>query len=153
MKNVVKLILFSACLCVNLSFKPAFSAKNYEQIEVNGSTRISPETIRSISGLFKNQEISSAEINQGLKNLVSSGLFSEVEIKIKGNSILIIVLENPQINIIAFEGNKIIKDSDILAVTGLKERDPLDENKVKTSIVAIKELYRKKAYLDVVESA
>ena len=153
MKNVVKLILFSACLCVNLSFKPAFSAKNYDQIEVNGSSRISPETIRSISGLFKNQEISSVEINQGLKNLVGSGLFSEVEIKIKGNSLLIIVLENPQINIIAFEGNKIIEDSDILAVIGLKERDPLDENKVKTSIVAIKELYRKKAYLSTQVSA
>ena len=71
-----------------------------------------------------------------------------MEIKRNGNKLTILVTENAQINIVAIEGNDIVKDSEILAAIGLKDRDALDENKVRSSISKIKEIYKKRAFLD-----
>ena len=147
MKKIVNLFwLVGLFFIMNSGLSLAIT--KFDEVIVKGESRISAETIRSISGLFEGQEHSARKINQGLKNLINSGLFSEVEIKKNANKLTIVVIENPQINIIAIEGNKVVKDSEILAAIGLKNRDALDENKVKFSIIKIKELYKKRAFLD-----
>ena len=123
------------------------------EVLVEGQSRISAETIRAISGLFNNQDHSPSKINQGLKNLIASGLFSEVEIKRSEGKLLIFVNENPKINIIAIEGNKIIDADSILSAIQIKDRDPLDQNKVEESIILIKDLYKRKAYFNTVITA
>ena len=147
MKKIVNLFwLVGFFFIVNSGF--SLAATKFDEVIVKGESRISAETIRSISGLFEGQEHSAAKINQGLKNLINSGLFSGVEIKKNANKLTIVVVENPQINVIAIEGNKVVADSEILSVIGLKDRDALDENKVKFSIIKIKEIYKKRAFLD-----
>ena len=131
--NIIRLLAFVAILFFGMNIGPSLAATKYEQVVVKGESRISSETIRSISGLFNNEEHSTEKINQGLKNLVSSGLFSDVEIKINGSKLTIFVTENPQISIIAFEGNQAVQDSEMFKIISLKARDALDENKVKVA--------------------
>ena len=84
MKKIVNLLcLVGFFFIVNSGF--SLAATKFEEVVVKGESRISAETIRSISGLFQGQEHSAAKINQGLKNLINSGLFSGVEIKKNAN--------------------------------------------------------------------
>ena len=121
-----------------------FCQFSVKKTRVFGQDRVSKATVQAISGISTGGTLTANEINESLKRLMGSGLFKNVEIKPVGNGIDIIVVENPQINIIAFEGNKIFKDDFLLDLIKSKSRDPFNQGYVAKDVQKITSIYREK---------
>ena len=69
----------------------------FAQVSVRGNSRVDSETIRSyFTGSDNNA------VNQGVKDLYATGLFSDVRVSRGGGGVVITVSENKIINRVAF---------------------------------------------------
>ena len=131
-KFFIQLILFSIFLIFS-----SYS-KNYEKIIVNGSERISVETILVFSEIKDNKSLDENSINEILKKLYNSGFFKDVTVKIENNNLVISVLENPIIQTVFIEGIKRKKTEESLyEVLSLKNRSSYNSFLIKKDEVAI----------------
>ena len=114
------------------------------EIKIVGNQRIDKPTILAYMGINQNSsiKISRDDLNEVFKTLFSTDLFSDILFSVKGRSLIIKVKENPIINRVALEGNKRLKDDDILPEIFLKPRDIFTSNKVKQNLQIILALYR-----------
>ena len=131
-KFFIQLILFSIFLIFS-----SYS-KNYEKIIVNGSERISVETILVFSEIKDNKSLDENSINEILKKLYNSGFFKDVTVKIENNNLVINVLENPIIQTVFIEGVKRKKTEESLyEVLSLKNRSSYNSFLIKKDEAAI----------------
>ena len=94
-------------------------------IAVEGNRRVEVETIRSYFKPGPGGRLDQAQIDDGLKALIETGLFQDVRINQAGGRIVVVVVENPVIGRIAFEGNKKVKDEQLSAEIQSKPRGTL----------------------------
>src|ERR1700704_3194376 len=92
-----------------------FAAQTVSMIQVEGNRRVEIETIRSYFKAGPGGRLDQAQIDDGLKALIETGLFQDVRISQAGGRLVVTVVENPVIGRIAFEGNKKIKDEQLTA--------------------------------------
>ena len=85
-----------------------------DKVKILGNERVSEETIKVISGFYDDFTISANSINEAIKNLSNSGLFSDVKIDTETEHLLITVVENVLISEIFFEGNKIVDKENLV---------------------------------------
>ncbi|MGY9042159.1 MAG: POTRA domain-containing protein, partial [Alphaproteobacteria bacterium] len=78
-------------------------------VEVKGSQRIEPDTIRSYMTIRPGDLYSEEVVDQSLKILFNTGLFADVAIRYEKSGLIVFVVENPIINRVDFEGNKALK--------------------------------------------
>ena len=136
------IILF---LCtINLSFANESIIK---EIQISGNQRIDIETIVSYANINIEDNYTDEKGNEILKNLFKTELFSNIEIKFNNNKLNIDITENPTINLIRFEGNRKVKDEDLLIEIQLKERSVYSRSKVKKDIERILSLYQRNGRL------
>ncbi len=86
----------------------------FTQVEINGNQRVDGATILTYAGINRGETVSAAALNQAYQNIINSGLFENVLITPRGNTLVIEVEEYPTINVINFEGNRRIGD-DVLS--------------------------------------
>ncbi len=116
-----------------------------EIIQVQGSQRIEPATIRTYLSVREGDPFDPVRIDRSLKNLFATGLFADVVITRQPSNILLIrVVENPIINRISLEGNSKIKDEDLNKEIQLRPRVVYTRTKVQQDVEKILELYRRK---------
>ena len=89
------------------------------------------------------------QIDEGLKGLYATGLFQDVRIRQAGGRLIVTVVENPVINRIAFEGNKKVKDEQLLGEIQSKPRGTLSRPMVQSDVQRIVEIYRRNGRYDV----
>ena len=92
---------------------------------------------------------SQAEIDDGLKALIETGLFQDVRINTPGGRIVVIVVENAVIGRIAFEGNKKVKDEQLSTEIQSKPRGTFSRPMVQSDAQRIAEIYRRSGRYDV----
>ena len=114
------------------------------QIRVEGSQRVEPETVRSYMTIREGQTVTPRQIDESLKTLFATGLFADVLIRQSGDDLIVTVVENPIINRVAFEGNYRISDEDLAAETELRPRVVYTRARVQSDLQRILELYRRK---------
>ena len=114
-----------------------------QSIVVEGNRRVEPETVRSYLTFSSGDTYDPAEINQSLKTLFATGLFQDVRIRRQGATIIIIVVENPIVNQVAFEGNKDIEDETLASEVQLKPRAVYTRARVQADVQRILGLYRR----------
>jgi outer membrane protein insertion porin family len=113
-------------------------------IQVRGSERIEPETVRAYANLSPGQEYNTETLDQALKDLYATELFADVVITgAETGNLLITVRENPVINRIVLEGNKRIKTDKITPEIKLAPRQIFTRSKVRADVDRIIELYRR----------
>jgi outer membrane protein insertion porin family len=154
--KIIKLFICSFfALCV-IGIKPAAAQSySYEQylnynpnsetiqsIQIDGVERIDPETVKSYIALREGDLFDPARINESLKQLYDTGLFSDVSIGRQGKTLLVKVMENPVISRVAFEGNKRIGDEILASETQTKERGVYTRTKVQNDTARIRDIYR-----------
>ena len=127
---------------------PAFSQAP-ASITVEGNRRVEAETIRSYFKPRPDGRLNQAEIDDGLKALVETGLFQDVKINQTGSRFVVTVVENPVIGRIAFEGNKKVKDEQLSAEIQSKPRGTLSRPMVQSDAQRIAEIYRRSGRYDV----
>jgi outer membrane protein insertion porin family len=112
-------------------------------IVVEGNRRVEPETVRSYLTFSSGDTYDPAEVNQSLKTLFATGLFQDVRIRRQGSTIIVIVVENPIVNRVAFEGNKEIEDDTLASEVQLKPRAVYTRARVQADVQRILNLYRR----------
>lgn len=82
---------------------------SFNTVQIDGNQRIETATILSYAGISRGQTVSAAELNDAYQRILASGLFEEVRLEPRGNTLVISVTEFPTINQISFEGNRRLK--------------------------------------------
>ncbi|WP_085868168.1 outer membrane protein assembly factor BamA [Pseudoruegeria aquimaris] len=100
------------------------SAQTYQfnTIQVEGNQRIESATIQTYAGIAAGQPVDVAQLNDAYQRILASGLFETVVIEPRGGTLYIEVEEYPTINRISIEGNKRLKDEDLLNVVSSQPR-------------------------------
>jgi outer membrane protein insertion porin family len=146
------LILFAMPIAATLATVLASSpvaAQTVSSIEVEGNRRVEVETIRSYFKSGPGGRLDQAQIDDGLKALIETGLFQDVKINQAGGHLVVTVIENPVINRVAFEGNKKIKDEQLSAEVQSKPRGTLSRPMVQSDAQRIAEIYRHSGRYDI----
>jgi len=112
-------------------------------IVVEGNRRVEPETVRSYLTFSSGDTYNPSEINQSLKTLFATGLFQDVRIRRQGSTIIVIVVENPIVNRVAFEGNKEVEDDTLSSEVQLKPRAVYTRARVQADVQRILNVYRR----------
>ncbi len=118
-------------------------------ITVNGNRHIGADMVRSYFHPAANGHFDDEAVNAALKRLYATNLFKDVKIARDGDRILVIVTENPTIGVVAFEGNKKVKDEDLKKTVQSKDSGPLSRELVQSDVVHMLDLYREHGYYDV----
>src|SRR5664279_3337390 len=124
-------------------------AQTVASIQVEGNRRVELETIRSYFKPGPGGHLGQAQIDDGLKALIETGLFQDVRISQAGGRLIVTVIENPVIGRIAFEGNKKVKDEQLSAEIQSKPRGTLSRPMVQSDAQRIAEIYRHSGRYDI----
>jgi outer membrane protein insertion porin family len=89
---------------------PVRSGDAISAIRVVGASRIEEGTIRSYMVVVPGDAFDPDRIDRSLKTLYATGLFSDVNFKRDGSTLVVTVTENPLINSVSFEGNHKVDD-------------------------------------------
>jgi outer membrane protein insertion porin family len=146
------LIMFAmpvvASLAALLVSSPAV-AQTVSSIQVEGNRRVEVETIRSYFKPGPGGRLEQAQIDDGLKALIETGLFQDVRISQASGHLVVTVIENPVIGRVAFEGNKKVKDEQLSAEIQSKPRGTLSRPMVQSDAQRIAEIYRHSGRYDI----
>ena len=105
---------------------------------LKGNHRVDAETVRTY---FKGQD--QANINQAVKDLYATGLFSDIQVSQQGGRVVVHVVENNVINRVFFEGNKKVKSEQLEPEVQSKTRGPYSPAIVQADVQRVLEIYRR----------
>ena len=140
------LLSFALPLVAPQEFAPAAQAQTIGRIIVEGNQRIETESVLSYMQISPGDPFDSEKIDESLKTLFQTGLFSDVHIFRRGNNLVVVVEENPMINRVSFEGNSEVKDKDLEKEVELKERTMFTRAKVQSDVQRIIAVYRRSGF-------
>ena len=112
-------------------------------VTVEGTQRVEPETVKSYLVIKEGDSFDPAQIDRSLKSLFATGLFADVTLRRQGDNLVVVVVENPVINRIAFEGNEKIEIGDLEAEVTLRPRVIYTRTKVQNDVQRILAIYRR----------
>ena len=110
MKSFYRILIFAISLNF-LSLSHCLSAQ-INKIDISGNERISDETVLMFAFVSVGDDIDNDKVNLILKELYESGFFSNVNIQFEDNVLNILLIENPIIENISFNGIKAKKIKD-----------------------------------------
>ncbi len=114
-----------------------------QNIRVEGNRRVEPETVRSYLAFSTGDAYDPALVDESLKTLFATGLFQDVRIRREGGAIVVIVVENPIVSRVAFEGNKEADDATLAAEVQMKPRAVYTRARVQADVGRILNVYRR----------
>lgn len=112
-------------------------------IQVTGNRRVEPETVRSYLKFSVGDPYEAGRVDQSIRALFATGLFSDVAIDRAGAGVVVKVVENPVINQVAFEGNRDVDDATLRGEVQLKPRSVYTRAKVQGDVQRILDVYRR----------
>ena len=113
------------------------------EIRVVGNRRVEPETVRSYLKFNVGDAYDPGKVDESLKTLFATGLFSDVRIDREASGILITVVENPVINQVAFEGNREVDKATLEGEVQLKSRSVFTRARAQADVQRILDVYRR----------
>ncbi|MEM7225869.1 MAG: outer membrane protein assembly factor BamA [Pseudomonadota bacterium] len=119
------------------------SGGTIEEIRVEGTQRIEPATVQSYMQIDPGDPFDPLKLNDALKNLFATQLFSDVTLQREGSTLIVSVVENPIINRIAFEGNDKIDDEVLETEIELKPRIVFTQTKAQNDVQRLINLYQR----------
>lgn len=141
----MKKILFTSML-LSCFMNIGVSVADYQvdNIRIEGLKRVERETVLAYLGIKDGSYVSQEELSISLKNLYSTGLFSDVKIEKKDDGLLIVeVEENPIIGKRAFDGNKKLDDKILETEVQSTPNSLYSKAKVQQDVQRILEIYKR----------
>ena len=119
--------------------------RTIQHISVSGTQRVEQATVLTYVALREGDPYDPAQIDQALKTLYGTGLFSDVKVNFDAASatLAIRVVENPIINQVVFEGNSKVSDKDLTKEVQIKPRAVFTRAKIQQDVQRIIEIYRR----------
>ncbi|GJL88973.1 MAG: outer membrane protein assembly factor BamA [Minwuia thermotolerans] len=118
------------------------NAQLIQDIVVEGNQRIEAETVRSYMQLEPGSPFEATRLDRALKTLYGTGLFADVNLRRQGNALIVTVVENPVINQLVFEGNKLLKDDLLASEVQLRSRVVYTRARVQSDVQRMLQIYR-----------
>jgi outer membrane protein insertion porin family len=120
----------------------AQTKETIKNIVVSGAQRIEPDTIKSYLLVQPGDTFDTGKFDRSLKSLFNTGLFADVTLRRKGDDLIVTVIENPVINLIAFEGNSDTETDTLKSEITLRPRVIYTRTKVLKDVKRILAIYR-----------
>ena len=114
-----------------------------QRITVEGAERIEQSTILSYLPIAPGDQVDPQKIDDALKTLFRTELFSDVQIQLQGADLIVKVSENPIINQVVFEGNHNIKEDKLRDEVQVRTRGVFTRARAQADVQRIVELYRR----------
>jgi len=124
-------------------------AQTASSIVVEGNRRVEADTVRSYFRVGPGERLDPIKADEGVKALFATGLFADVRYRWEGGRLIVTVVENSVISRIQFEGNKRVKDEQLLAEIQSKPRGSLSRPTVQSDVQRVVEIYRRNGRYDV----
>jgi outer membrane protein insertion porin family len=126
-----------------VSFGTAQAADyTFNTVQVVGLEHIEQGTVLSYAGIAKGKTLSDADLNDAYQRINASGLFQSVVLEPVGHKLVIKVKEFPLVDVINFEGNKMIKSADLAKIIKSQSRRVYSPSQAEADAAAITEAYR-----------
>jgi outer membrane protein insertion porin family len=106
-----------------------------QQVVIEGNRRVDAETIRSY--------VSGASTEEARRNLLATGMFSDVRVSRRGGAVVVSVRENNLVNRVVFEGNRRVPREVLEPEVTAKARGPFTEAMLQADAERIREIYRR----------
>jgi outer membrane protein insertion porin family len=135
-------------LTITAARKTPHAPDRIAEIRVEGIQRIEPETVRSYLLIQPGDAWDKQKIEQSLKALFATGLFADVVLSRDGKALVVRVVENPIIDRIAFTGNSVIGERDLVRELQLRPRVVYTPTRVQNDVARLLDLYRRYGRLD-----
>ncbi len=120
-----------------------------KEVLIKGHSRISPDAIRFRIRTAPGMVVHRKAIKKDIEEIFAMGYFEKCDAAYDEGIVTFVVQEYPIIVSIEVEGNKKIKEDEILDTIGLKRFDILNTRLLKTSIDRIIAIYREKGFYNV----
>lgn len=114
-----------------------------QSVSVVGNKRVETETIRSFVTLAPGESYTASRIDQAIKDLFATGLFSDVRISRSGSGVVVRVVENNQVNRVHFEGNSKIKTEALVGEVQTRSRGAFSQSIIDQDVARIREIYQR----------
>ena len=114
-----------------------------DHITVQGNERIDSQTIVSYLPFQVGATVDAEMLDLAVKTLYRTDLFSDVQIVMNGNDMVVTVVESPIINQVVFEGNHAMTKDKLRDEVQIRPRGVFTKAKVQEDVQRIIELYRK----------
>jgi outer membrane protein insertion porin family len=136
-------LVVPGALAVQLAATSVAEAAVVSRVEVSGNQRVDAETIRNYISIKPGKPFSSSDIDDAVKALFGTGLFSDVRINQVGSSLVVKVSEYKVVNQVLFQGNKKLKDNALQAAIQLKPRATFSQQALDADVEAVKAAYKR----------
>ena len=111
------------------------------RIDVRGNSRVDASTVRGNLTISPGSSFTNNDIDESVKRLFATGLFSDVQISVSGSTLVVTVAENQIINQVVFNGNKKIKDANLRQVVQSRQLGAYNDLIIQADIQAIRDAY------------
>ncbi len=143
------LLSFIAPVAMPASFTSQAHAQTISNIVVEGNRRVENDTVFSYLQFARGDAYSANKVDESIKVLFQTGLFSDVQMFQRGGTVVIKVVENPLINQVNFEGNSEIDDKALQKEVEVRERMIFTRAQVQSDTQRVLALYQKAGYYSV----
>jgi outer membrane protein insertion porin family len=130
-----------AAVAVQFAFVPPAQAAVVSSISVQGNQRVDKETVIGYLNITPGKSFSGADIDEAVKRLFGTGLFSDVRINQVGSTLVVQVEEYSIVNQVLFQGNKKLKDKELAQAVQLQPRGPFSQDALNADVDAVKAAY------------
>lgn len=118
-------------------------AEPISSLQITGNQRVGTESVRSYLSVKEGEEFDPMKLNESVKVLYGTGLFSDVSARESNGVVAIKLVENPIIGQVVFEGNKAIDDKKLIPEVTLSSRSIYTKSEVRENVQRIAEIYKK----------
>ncbi|MEZ5811466.1 MAG: outer membrane protein assembly factor BamA [Rhizobiaceae bacterium] len=150
---MLAVVALPAATVLQLSMVSHAYAAVVSRIEVRGNQRVDDATIRDYVAIKPGVSFDNGDIDEAVKRLFSTGLFSDVRINRVGSSLVVIVEEYAIVNQVLFQGNKKLKDERLAIIVQLKPRGTFSQATLELDEQAIRDAYAAIGRNDAIVSA
>lgn len=124
----------------------AQAQQTIEKVNVSGNKRVEPETVKSYLTFSVGDRYTAQAADESFKALFATGLFADVNISFQRRVVTVVVVENPVINRVAYEGNDELDDSTLSAEGQLRPRSVYTRAAAQADVQRILNIYRASGY-------
>ncbi len=110
-------------------------------ISVNGNQRVADATIADFVGFTPGKNFTGGAIDEAVRALFRTGLFSNVSVVTSGSTLVVTVSEYGTVNQVIFQGNRKLKDDRLEAVVQLRPRGRFNQETLDADVDAIIDSY------------
>ncbi|MFA9231534.1 MAG: outer membrane protein assembly factor BamA [Microgenomates group bacterium] len=147
-RPTVLAVLLSTAMVSGAFFTPAIAQTySFSNVVIEGNTRVDAVTILKFAGIGRNEKVNAGQLNDAYQRIVAAGLFETVALEPNGNTLVIKVTEFPMLNVVDYQGNKRLKDEELIAATKSRSRLVFSPKQAEEDAASIAEIYRIKGRL------